>query len=68
MESEKPKAIKYLTVQVLGKNGLRVNCFKNDQKKNPKAPDYRGDGIAIWINESKPQQKEDFVSASEVFV
>ena len=45
-------ADKYLTVSIL--KGIRVNCFKVE-KKNEKEPDYRGDGVAIWINEKKEQ-------------
>lgn len=41
----------FLTVQILG--SARVNCFRNANKKNPKEPDFRGDGVAIWINQKK---------------
>lgn len=42
---------KYLRVQLIGHTA--VSAFKNKNKKNPKEPDYKGEGIAIWINEKK---------------
>jgi len=42
---------KYLTVVVVGHNPIAA--FKNKDKKNEKEPDYKGNGIAIWINEKK---------------
>ena len=41
---------KYLTIEILG--GLKVAAFKNKDKKGNQ-PDYRGDGVAVWINEKK---------------
>ena len=28
-------------------------AFKNKEKKNPKEPDYKGDGVAVWISIKK---------------
>lgn len=42
---------KYLSIQILG--NVRVAAFKNLDKKSPKEPDYKGDGIAIWIQTKK---------------
>lgn len=58
MTENKPLEIgeKYLSIQILG--GLNVACFKNKNKTEDKHPDYKGDGIAIWIREKKaPEQK-----------
>ena len=46
----------YLSVQIMGKNGISTAAFKNPNKEtNPKAPDYVGDGIAIWKVKKKPE-------------
>jgi len=38
---------KYLSVSILGQ--INVGAFPNKAKKQPKDPDYIGNGIAIWI-------------------
>jgi len=49
---------KYLTVEILG--GLKVSCFKNpDREKNKKAPHFKGNGLAIWINEKQPPKPKE---------
>jgi len=47
---------KYLSISLLGKNGIKINAFKVKEKKTENDPDYRGDGVAVWINETKPKQ------------
>ena len=44
---------KYLSVKIVGHEP--ISAFKNTEgkEKNPQAPDYKGDGIAVWINEKK---------------
>lgn len=55
---------KYLSVQVLGDN-IKLAAFevpKEERENNPKLPNYRGNGIAIWVNEKKaPKDNEDEV-------
>ena len=41
---------KYLTIQLAGHNF--VAAFKNHDKKGNE-PDYKGDGVAVWINTKK---------------
>jgi len=50
---------KYLTVEILG--GLKVNCFPNpDSEKNPKAPHFKGSGLAVWVNKKQaPKTKQE---------
>jgi len=66
MQNAQSPTQKYLTVSILG--SLRVNCFKNEEKKNPKEPDYRGNGVAIWINEKKEfcQSAQSFIDAEQI--
>ena len=51
---------KYLSVVLL--NSIKVAAFKNkDKKAGDKQPDYKGNGVAIWINEKKldkPKEEE----------
>lgn len=42
---------KYLNVQIL--RGKVIPCFKNKNKKNSNEPDYKGDGVAIWITKKQ---------------
>jgi hypothetical protein len=50
---------KYLSIKLVGHD--YVNAFKNKDKKNSKEPDYRGDGVAVWIS----TKKEGSVRVSE---
>ncbi len=45
---------KYLTISLFGKDGIRISAFKNKDRKD-KEPHYRGDGVAVWINEKKAE-------------
>jgi len=63
MESKTNESNKYLTVQIL--NGLRVNCFKQEKKK-PNQPDYKGDGVAIWVNEKKQPIQEEILFSTHI--
>lgn len=56
-------AEKYLSISVLGQVNLKA--FKNrDKTPDNKQPDFKGDGVAVWIYEKKekaePKQEEDF--------
>jgi hypothetical protein len=46
---------KYLNVSILG--GKSVACFKN-KNKTGQQPDYKGDGVAIWITSKKASKDE----------
>jgi len=43
----------YLSISLLG--SINVTAFKNKAKKNPKEPDFKGNGIAIWVKKKKPE-------------
>jgi hypothetical protein len=49
---------KYLTVSLLN-GSIKVAAFKNKDRKGNE-PHYKGDGVAIWVNEKKadPQKAE----------
>lgn len=47
---------KYLSIQILG-GQIKLAAFKNKTKEGQQ-PDYRGDGVAVWINEKKPPKAE----------
>jgi len=48
---------KYLSVVVLG--GKAIGCFPNKKKvAGDKQPDFKGDGVAIWVN-AKKEKKSD---------
>ena len=53
---------KYLSIIVLG--GKAITCFPNKKKvPGDKQPDFKGDGIAVWVNE-KREKKEEVVQKS----
>lgn len=61
MEAQTQKKLevgeKYLSISILGQ--IKLAAFKNKDKKAAQEPDYIGNGVAIWINEKKPQDKSD---------
>lgn len=42
--------MKYLSIQLVGHE--RIVAFESENKENDKQPDYKGDGVAVWINEA----------------
>lgn len=44
---------KYLDVKLVGHEFVRV--FQNDKTK-PEQPDYKADGIAVWVRSVKPKE------------
>lgn len=51
---------KYLSIKLAGHNS--VAAFKNKEKKVPKEPDYRGDGVAVWICTKKATEAQETAS------
>jgi len=53
----KPLAIgeKYLSIRVLG--SIKLAAFKNKDKKKASEPDYKGEGVAIWISTKKAKEE-----------
>lgn len=45
---------KYLDIKLVGHEFVRA--FPNIKKENDKQPDFKGDGVAIWVREVKPKQ------------
>jgi len=45
---------KYLSIMLAGHNP--VAAFKNKDKKKPSEPDYKGNGVAVWICEKKGEK------------
>lgn len=41
----------YLDIQIVGHNFVRA--FKNKDKKEAKHPDYKGNGVGVWIRKKK---------------
>jgi len=46
---------KYLSISLFG-GQIKLAAFKNKNKEGSQ-PDYRGDGIAIWVNQKKENPK-----------
>jgi len=43
---------KYLRIKVEGQEGY-LKAFLNDLKDKDSDPDYKGKGVAVWLNEAK---------------
>lgn len=52
--------MKYLDIKITGHEFIRA--FENREKKDAKHPDFKGDGVAVWVRVSKPKQKFEEVS------
>jgi len=47
---------KYLTIKLVGHD--YVAAFPNKEKKDDKEPDFKGNGVAVWISEKGAKKKE----------
>ena len=52
---------KYLNIKLVGHEVVKA-FLNRDKIKNPKAPDFKGDGVAVWINE---KQEKSQISSNE---
>jgi hypothetical protein len=43
--------MKYVAIKLVGLE--RVKAFENTEKTDDKQPDYKADGVAVWMNETK---------------
>lgn len=43
--------MKYVTIQIVGHE--RITAFENTEKESDKHPDFKADGVAVWVNTSK---------------
>jgi len=34
-----------------------LKAFPNEKKEKESDPDYKGNGVMVWLNEMKPQQE-----------
>lgn len=46
----------YLRIRVEGLESY-LKAFPNDKKEKESDPDYKGNGVMVWLNEMKPQQE-----------
>lgn len=47
---------KYLTISIVGHSAIKA--FPNkDREKNQ--PHFKGDGVAVWVNEKKDKEKDN---------
>jgi len=47
---------KFLSIKLVGHE--YVSAFKNEDKEGNQ-PDYKGDGVAVWIREYEEKEKTD---------
>ena len=53
---------KYLNIMIAGHNS--VSAFKNKEKSKPNDPDFKGNGVAVWVN-IKKAPKEQLTAVEE---
>lgn len=44
---------KYLDIKIVGHEFVRA--FPNVKKEKDDQPDFKGDGVAVWVREVKPK-------------
>ena len=50
------KGEKYLSIKIVGHD--YIVAFPNKEKTNPEQPDFKSDGVAVWVREKQEEQKE----------
>lgn len=48
---------KYLRIQLFGLKEFTISAFKNEKKTEAHQPDFKGDGIAVWVNTYDGEKK-----------
>lgn len=48
-----PEEIEVLSIKLRGHTTITAKKLSPEQRKNPKSPHYRGDGVAVWLNKRK---------------
>jgi len=48
----------YLNIKIVGHEWIKAFPNKEGKEKNPNAPDFKADGIAVW-KQKKKQPQED---------
>jgi len=43
--------MKYLNIKIVGHEAIKA--FENADKENDKQPDFKADGVAVWVNEGR---------------
>lgn len=57
---------KYLSIKLVGHD--YVKAFPNKDKENSNEPDFKGDGIAVWIQEKQaPKEEKELVKKTGLF-
>ena len=46
----------YLRIRVEGKEGY-LKAFLNANKEKGSEPDYKGEGVAVWVNQMEAEQQ-----------
>lgn len=54
--------MKYVTIHVVGH--CPIKAFENEKKETSRHPDYKGDGVAVWVNEAIKKEKPEKKGAS----
>lgn len=55
----------YLRIKMDGQETY-LKAFPNDWKEKESDPDYKGDGVLVWLNDMKPKQAEQSKPVAEV--
>lgn len=53
---KRPVGEKYISVKIVGHDF--VNAYLNTKKVKPNEPDFKGDGVAIWVHTIQ-ERKDD---------
>jgi len=51
---ELPKGEKYLSIKIVGHDW--INVFLNKKKEKSNQPDFKADGVAIWVKTKEEKE------------
>ena len=49
---------KYLSIKITGHEYIKAYPNKEGKAKNPNAPDFKADGVAVWEQKKKEPKKD----------
>ncbi len=48
--------MRYVKISIVGHEDIKA--YENEDKKSEKHPDFKADGVAVWLNEGRDDKNE----------
>ena len=49
--------MRYVKISIVGHEDIKA--YENEDKKSDKHPDFKADGVAVWVNQGRDDRNEE---------